>query len=283
MIDIGIEATAYFDSDNYKEGIVHMRNHGYTAMDYQGLCPINSPLFSMSDEEFKKTLTDFRNYSEDNGVKITQLHGLWVAPDRTAKQRKESLNYFIKDIKGAKLLGCKNVVIHPFLPFGWGAEIDKDKIWDVNIELFNALMPYAEDEDVIVCAENQPFTAIEMSTVKCVKELVKEINNEHFKACLDTGHANVFHDDLAEDVRLLGEDLACLHVHDNKGNWDQHLLPYQGNIDWDKFLAALKEINYRGTFSLETQISPKTPEPMLEQMRKSLFELAKSMTAKIEG
>lgn len=53
--------------------------------------------------------------------------------------------------------------------------------------------------------------------------------------CFDTGHANLFHDDIAADVRLLDKDLACLHVHDNKGNWDQHLIPYQGNIKWDEF------------------------------------------------
>ena len=283
MIDTGLESTAYFGFENYEEGISLMRKHGYTAMDYQGLCPIDSPLFSMSESEFKEYLTRLRKVSDDNGIKTTQLHGLWVAPDRTAKQREKSLEYFIKDIKGASILGCKNVVIHPFLPFGWGAETDKDKIWDVNIELFGKLLPIAQDFGVTICAENQPFTAIEMSSVAGVKELVRELDSPNIKVCFDTGHANVFHDDIAADVRLLGEDLACLHVHDNKGNWDQHLIPYQGNIDWDGFLSALNEIGYKGTFSLETYISPKMPEPMLEEMRVSLSRLAAHMAKRLRG
>ena len=280
---ISIESDGYFRGNDYEEGIKQMRRDGFTAMDYQGLCPVNNKFFQMSDAQFKEELTAFRKTAEDNGVEITQLHGLWVAPDRTRKQREESIKYFIKDIKGAEILGCKNVVIHPFLPFGWGAEIDKDKIWDTALEEFTALLPVAKDCGVTVCAENQPFTAIEISTVKAVKELVREIDDEHFKVCLDTGHANVFHDDLAADVRLLGDDLACMHVHDNKGNWDQHLIPYQGNIKWGEFLTALKEIGYKGAFNLETYVSPSTPEPMLSQMRKSVYSIAEYMVRQIEN
>ena len=120
-----------------------------------------------------------------------------------------------------------------------------------------------------------------MSTVKEVKRLIREINHPKFKACLDTGHANVFHDNIAEDVRLLGDDLAALHVHDNKGNWDQHLIPYMGNIKWEEFLAALKEIGYKGAFTLETMISTSMPQPIMEEMQRSLACLARQMADKI--
>ena len=280
MIKVGLESAAYFGFENYEEGITLMCKHGYTAMDYTGLCPIESPLFTMSESEFKTYLLKLRKVAEDNGIKIAQLHGLWYAPDETKEQREKSLKYFIKDIKGAEILGCKNVVIHPFLPYVSGEKIETDKIRDVNFELFGTLLPVAIDCGVTVCAENQPFTAFEMSTVASVKALVREINSPNLKVCLDTGHANLFHDDIAADVRLLGDDLACLHVHDNKGNWDQHLIPYQGNIEWDGFLSALKEIGYEGTFSLETYISLSMPEPARENMRVNLALLAKTMAAK---
>ena len=120
-----------------------------------------------------------------------------------------------------------------------------------------------------------------MITVKEVKKLVRAIDNPLLKVCLDTGHANVFHDDLAADVRLLGNDLATLHVHDNKGNWDQHLIPYMGNIKWDEFLSALKEIGYNGCFTLETMISTTMPQPIKEEMQRSLAALARQMADKI--
>ena len=278
---IGLESVAYFGLYDYEEGFQKLKSHGYDCIDYGELCKRHSDLYTFDEDKYRGFLTDIGESAKKYGVEITQLHGLWATDDKTKAQREESISYFIKEIKGAHYLGCKNVVIHPFLPFGWGAEIDKDKIWDVNIDLFTRLMPYAEKYGVTVCAENQPFTAIEMSTVKAVKRLVREINHPNFKVCLDTGHANVFHDDLAEDVRLLGEDLATLHVHDNKGNWDQHLIPYLGNIKWEEFLAALKEIGYKGAFTLETMISHSMPQPVKEEMQHSLARLARQMADKI--
>lgn len=282
MIKTGLESSAYFDLYNYDEGFQKLKEHGYDCIDYAELCKRHSDLYTFSEDKYRGFLTDIGESAYKHGVEITQLHGLWATDDKTRAQREESISYFIKEIEGAHYLGCKNVVIHPFLPFGWGAEIDKDKIWDVNIDLFTRLMPYAEKYNVTVCAENQPFTAIAMSTVKEVKKLIRAINHPKMKACLDTGHANVFHDDIAQDVRLLGEDLATLHIHDNKGNWDQHLIPYLGNIQWEAFLSALKEIGYNGSFTLETMISPSMPQPVKEEMQLALSKLARQMADKIQ-
>jgi sugar phosphate isomerase/epimerase len=266
---------------DYEEGFKKLKAHGFGAIDYAELCKRHSDLYTFSEDKYRGFLKDLGECADKYDVEIVQLHGLWATDDKTRAQREESISYFIKEIEGAHYLGCKNVVIHPFLPFGWGAEIDKDKIWDVNIDLFTRLMPYAEKYGVTVCAENQPFTAIAMSTVKEVKKLIRAIDHPLFKACLDTGHANVFHDDIAEDVRLLGDDLATLHVHDNKGNWDQHLIPYMGNIKWEEFLSALKEIGYKGCFTLETMISRAMPQPIQEQMQRALADLARGMADKI--
>ena len=278
---IGLESCAYFGLYDYDEGFKKLKDHGYSCIDYAELCKRHSDLYKFSEDKYRGFLTDIGESADKHGVEITQLHGLWATDDKTRAQREESISFFIKEIEGAHYMGCKNVVVHPFLPFGWGAEIDKDKIWDVNIDLFTRLLEHAEKWGVNVCAENQPFTAIEMSTVKAVKRLVREINHPNFKVCLDTGHANVFHDDIAEDVRLLGDDLATLHVHDNKGNWDQHLIPYLGNIKWEEFLTALKEIGYQGAFTLETMISTAMPDPIKEEMQRSLAKLARQMADKI--
>ena len=278
---IGVESAAYFGLYDYDEGFKKLKEHGFDCIDYAELCKRHSDLYKFSDDKYRGFLMDIGESANKHGVEITQLHGLWATDDKTRAQREESISYFIKEIEGAHYLGCKNIVIHPFLPYGWGAEVDKDKIWDVNIDLFSRLLPHAEKYGVTICAENQPFTAIAMSTVKEVKKLIREFNHPNFKACLDTGHANVFHDDIAEDVRLLGDDLATLHVHDNKGNWDQHLIPYMGNIKWEEFLAALKEIGYKGAFTLETMVSTSMPEPIKEEMQISLGKLARQMADKI--
>lgn len=68
--------------------------------------------------------------------------------------------------------------------------------------------------------------------------------------CYDVGHENCFSkgtDCLSEFARRL----EALHIHDNDGSSDGHLIPYDGNIDYDKFLKKLSAASYGGPISLE--------------------------------
>ncbi len=42
-----------------------------------------------------------------------------------------------------------------------------------------------------------------------------------------------------------------LHVHDNRGNGDEHLPPGDGAIDWEKLMRELIAVRFRGTLILE--------------------------------
>ena len=278
---IGLEATTYFGLYDYDKGFQKLKAHGYDCVDYSELSKRHSDLYTFSADKYRGFLMDIGESANKHGVEITQLHGLWVTDDKTEALREENLAYFMKEIEGAYYLGCKKIVIHPFMPFGFFEEADKEKTLEINVALFTRLVEYAEKYNVTVCVENLPFTDISISTVQEVKRLVRKINHPNFKVCLDTGHANIFHNDLAADVRLLGNDLVALHVHDNNGRGDQHLLPYMGTIKWEEFLSALKEINYKGAFTLETAISPSMPQPMQEEMQRVLAKLARHMADKI--
>ena len=112
-----------------------------------------------------------------------------------------------------------------------------------------------------------------------VLKLVEEINDENCKICLDTGHVNVFEDlDLAEEVERIGKKLQTLHVHDNVANADFHFMPYFGNIDWNKFSLALKKIDYRGGFILETCPPKKLSNSLFEDACLFLAKIAKEIS-----
>ena len=279
---IGIITSAYFRYDDYEEGFKKMREHGYTCADYQDLANKNDPAFKLNEQEYAKYLIKIGKCAEQNGIKITQLHGLWPSDESDEEIVKQELEVFKKQIRGARYLNCEKVVCHTGAPFGWGEDKDPFKTYAFNIERFDILSKYAADFGVTVCVENLPFIGVpSVSTVKSVKKIVREIDRENLKVCLDVGHANVFNDDIGEDIRLLGGDLAALHIHDNRGRGDDHLLPYQGNVKWAEFLKALKDIDYKGDFTLETSIHVNTPEPAREEMRKGLFALAKSMAGSV--
>ena len=56
-------------------------------------------------------------------------------------------------------------------------------------------------------------------------------------------------------IRYFGNSIKMLHLHDNNGFTDQHLIPAQGNIDWPAVFDALDEIGYDGYYNYE--LAPK--------------------------
>jgi len=53
-------------------------------------------------------------------------------------------------------------------------------------------------------------------------------------------------------MRILGKRITAFHIHDNDGWEDQHLLPYSGVTNWDRFCQGVREIGYQGVLSFET-------------------------------
>lgn len=68
--------------------------------------------------------------------------------------------------------------------------------------------------------------------------------------CLDFGHAHL-DGDLVDTIEIVSEHLAAVHVHDNRGRADDHLIPFEGTIDWPGALTGIQKIGYDGPLILE--------------------------------
>jgi hypothetical protein len=58
---------------------------------------------------------------------------------------------------------------------------------------------------------------------------------------------------------LVGDLLGSLHVHDNDSTRDAHATPGNGNIDWEDFSNALREVGFDKVLSFETQVDKDIP------------------------
>lgn len=68
--------------------------------------------------------------------------------------------------------------------------------------------------------------------------------------CLDTGHAHLS-GQMSAMLRLCGNRLLNIHVHDNLGDDDTHLIPGQGHINWNELQDGLDRCGYRGPLTYE--------------------------------
>jgi sugar phosphate isomerase/epimerase len=68
--------------------------------------------------------------------------------------------------------------------------------------------------------------------------------------CLDFGHAHM-DGDLLDAIETVSEHFITTHIHDNRGRADDHLVPFEGTIDWPAALTAVQKVGYDGTLMLE--------------------------------
>ncbi len=67
----------------------------------------------------------------------------------------------------------------------------------------------------------------------------------------DFGHAYLTAKGTVEPLLKLGSRIKGLHVHDNMGVNDDHFIPFDGTVDWEAQMAALKETGFDGYITLE--------------------------------
>lgn len=226
---------------------------GYDFVDYQELANIRSDFFNLPEDEFMEELKRDREYLESRGLKVGQAHAPWIwgeGRDHTPSERENWLEAVKKAIRGTHTLGCKTFVVHALLPYD-DSDTESDEVVRLNDVFIAAVSDYAKGYGITVCLENLPFKKHPVSSVEAVCALVDRLGRDNLKICLDTGHAAIFNPDVAGAVRYIGERLAALHVHDNMGDSDSHLVPGDGIVDWDAFAIALGDVGFAGVVSLE--------------------------------
>lgn len=81
--------------------------------------------------------------------------------------------------------------------------------------------------------------------------LFSRFKSPHINLCLDTGHANLS-EGVIPYIKRLGEKIICVHYHDNKGGYDQHLDSGLGTVPWPAVVRAFKKAGFMGPFVSET-------------------------------
>lgn len=278
---IGIEfnyknTSARWGDEKYKK----LKGFGFDAVDFD-MANTENDLYG---EFGKEIILREKKMAEDAGIDIYQVHGPWRFPpkDATEEDRAERMEKMKKSLYLTSLIGAKFWVVHPLMPYGIeeiGTD-DAEKTWDINISFMRELTEEAKKYDITICYENMPMQKFSLGKPEDILRVVDEINDEHFQVCLDTGHVNVYENvlDLAEEVRRVGDKLKVLHVHDNKCQFDLHMLPYFGWANWEEFAKALSDIKFDGVFSMELVPPQGLPDDLFEYYAKMIYLTAKHIS-----
>ncbi|MBR4768060.1 MAG: sugar phosphate isomerase/epimerase [Lachnospiraceae bacterium] len=234
--------------------------------DIRAKAPIPAYFRKEADErDVLELVKPLKDAAEKYGLDNYQAHAPFPSVLYDGTDDKEYNDALIEVLRrsviAAASIDCRNLVIHPFF-FGHEAMVSKEEEWELNRRSYLRLVRTAKEYGVTICLENmfrtfhgKRFAATcnaPYEAVSYVDRLNEEAGSKVFGFCLDTGHALLVGQDVKDFMTALGDRIVCFHVHDNNGIEDQHLAPYMGIQDWDRFIEGLAEIGFSRTLSFET-------------------------------
>ncbi|MCD6231540.1 sugar phosphate isomerase/epimerase [Candidatus Aerophobetes bacterium] len=194
------------------------------------------------------------------GISIPQMHG--PVPDMAkfspvVSNQDEYIKVIKRSLRWASILGVKWVVLHPGGAYWSDDERMKEKLKEGNLKFFSQILKYAESFKVGIAIENLTLYR-KTKDYKCFGAtpsellwLVSNLDSKWVGICWDTGHANGEDLDQYQALKIIGKHLVATHINDNDSFSDQHRLPFEGTINWEGVMQALRDIGYSGLFNLE--------------------------------
>ena len=270
-----------------KDALEKIKSHGYDAIDYDCAKSFYKPdggVYSMSDKEFIDFFKKEKMTIHSSSILVSQLHSPYPTynPSMTSEEYAHRVESIRRTLYASEILESPYLVLHGAQRKGWDPDDDPEATKQMNLELFDKLLPTAEKTGVKLALENLPYDGVYSSSPDDIIDCIDTINSDYLVACLDTGHSNMTSVKPPEFARKLGRRLKVLHVHDNRGNDDSHLTPYCGNIRWNDFAAALREIGYDGVFSFESDLMiRKFPDALCDNILDLEYKVGKHITSLI--
>jgi len=145
--------------------------------------------------------------------------------------RIDSMDEIKRALDIADYLPFRYLIVHMGLP---DEEYDLSK-FDAVMTSLEHLKVFAKDRGVQLLLENVPN---ELGTPERLVEFL-HYTRLNVNICFDTGHAHMTHG-LHSAFETLYKYIASTHVHDNRGEKDDHLMPFDGEIDWTEAVRDLR-------------------------------------------
>lgn len=162
-----------------------------------------------------------------------------------------------EEIDLAAFLGADPLVVHPRslgLEAGtWDAELSAP-LDGPALERIGSILEHARRRSVRLALENGALDLL-AAVAAAFPAGGPDGVGDSLGICIDVGHANLhrarYVDPAGLFLRTFADRLIHLHVSDNDGTGDQHLVPGTGAIDWRSVAEILHGIRYRGNVVLE--------------------------------
>ncbi|MEG1499937.1 MAG: TIM barrel protein [Clostridia bacterium] len=163
------------------------------------------------------------------------LNSLWT----NSKEGDELENKFLFQIKECKKANIENFVIH--------ASASKDvALSKIGLERIKRLLYECQKNNMFLCIENT-FSLNELEYI------FNNIDSDNLMLCYDSGHEN-FLTQGAEMLKKFANKVKVVHLHDNWGKTDEHMILGEGGINVENLAYDLSKCKNLEALTAEIKV-----------------------------
>ncbi len=265
-MQFGISTHLYHGARLDRDHLIEIAAHGFETVEIFA----TRTHFDYHDD---RALAEIEGHLADAQLRAHSIHapitdglrnGEWGAAYSIAtsddRARRVAVEETAAAIRAAHRLGARFVVLHLGVPETLQSD-SRDNRVDAAIRSVEELHAVAEPLEVRLALEVIPNQIADASDL--VDLLEGRLDLSGLGICLDTGHALLL-GDVTDAVETASGHLVTTHLHDNDGKTDDHLLPFDGAIDWPAVLMAFRKVGYDGVWMFELAALD-SPRRVLEQ------------------
>jgi len=191
------------------------------------------------------TNTEILDIFRGSGLTLDSIHGLFgdeydpSSPD--TKVRQFAMDVYRREGELALDIGGPMVVVHPAPLVPPDQSLTETQHAERESPLMHSLEDLAkigEEMGVAFLMENLPGNAWQGHDPIRLAEMLRQFDTPALRMCYDVGHANMT-GNVAESLAACADVISYLHIHDNNGKTDSHLIPGDGAIDWSSIRSVL--------------------------------------------
>jgi len=204
---------------------------------------------------------DFDSLSEvlrENKVSVSNLNAFtffakgdtynpsWIDTDPQVRQFR--IIHTINSICAASALGVNNISTEP------GGLYDKingnrEELIDIFCDNLKKVIPFAEEKKVFILIEPEPELIIENSGQMI--EFLKKVSSPFIGVNFDIGHFHCVGEQPLKAMEALYPYVKHVHLEDISNREHRHLIPGEGEIDFEPVLEFLYRNKYGGYVTVE--------------------------------
>jgi sugar phosphate isomerase/epimerase len=189
-----------------------------------------------------------------------QMQRTFSIATRDAEARAAALHEMSAALHVARVIPFRYLVVHLGVPQSLHPGSEENNR-DAAVRSVEDIITMAEPLGVTVALE---VMGNALSTPAALVDIIeRSFDGADVGICMDVGHAHMM-GDTPEAIETTSEYLATTHIHDNRRQSDDHLVPFQGSINWASTIMAFEKIGYDGVLMYEVR-NAESPSTVLEK------------------